>query len=279
MNVSNIYIKYTNILRKNNINTPEMECKIFISHLLNINVNELFFHLDDVFYEEESLSNLIKERIKGKPIYKIIGKKPFWDYDFLTNVDVLDPRSDSESMIRAVLEDFDINSKIRILDLGTGSGCLILTLLKLFKNASGVAVDINERSLNVARKNAELLNIQNIDFINSNWNDKINSDFDVIVSNPPYIKTNDIDNLDIEVKKYDPLIALDGGVDGLDCYKYIAKNISKNCNKKTIIYLEIGFDQKKDVVDIFSSNGFLFIGCKKDLSNNDRVIKFITNSL
>ena len=278
MKVSDIYIKYTDILKKNNISTPEMECKIFISYLLNININELFFYLDDIFYKEKSLNNLINERIKGKPIYKIIGKKPFWNYDFLTNVDVLDPRSDSETMIRAVLEDFDIDDDIKILDLGTGSGCLILTLLKLFKNAIGVAVDINEKSLDIARKNAELLNIKNITFINSNWNDKICGNFDIIISNPPYIKTGDIDNLDIEVKKYDPLIALDGGADGLDCYKYIAKNIAKNCNKKTMLYLEIGFDQKKDVVDIFSDNGFLFNGSKKDFSNKDRVVKFRSNN-
>ena len=275
MKLNKVYTKYTKILKDNKIDTPEMECKLFISYLLNINVNELFFYFDKDFDKEDLLIKLVNERLAGKPLSKILGKKTFWEYDFITNENVLDPRSDSETMIDYILEDFDTNSKIKILDLGTGSGCLILTLLKIFKNADGVAVDINEKSLDIARKNAELLNVKNINFIKSNWNDEVNGNFDLIISNPPYIKTKDIDNLDIEVKKYDPLIALDGGADGLDCYRYIAKNILKNCKKNAFIYLEIGFDQKEDVVDIFLNNGFSFSGFKKDFSNNNRILKFV----
>lgn len=272
MKIKDIYSKYVNTLRDNNIPDPELECGILLSFLLDIDKKNLFFYFENDFTKEDLLIDLVKERLKGKPIFKIIGKKVFWEYDFITNENVLDPRSDSEVMIDFILNDFDINDNIKILDLGTGSGCLILTLLKLFKNATGVAVDINEKSLIVAKENAKALDIKNIEFIKSNWNDDIDGYFDLIISNPPYIKTNDINDLDLEVKKYDPLLALDGGNDGLDCYRYIASNISKNCKKNTKLYLEIGFDQKIDVVNIF--NNFWFSGFMKDLSGKDRVLKF-----
>jgi release factor glutamine methyltransferase len=179
-------------------------------------------------------------------------------------------------MIELIICEYNRNAQLKILDLGTGSGCLILTLLKIFKNSSGVAVDINEKSLAVARRNAEQLGVtENIDFIKSNWNDEINEKFNVIISNPPYIKTNDINNLQNDVKKFDPIISLDGGVDGFDCYKYIAKNILKNCFRDTKIYLEIGYDQKNEIVDIFKKENFSLTSIKKDLQDFDRILSFI----
>ena len=250
-----------------------LEAKILVSYLINIETRDFYFYLNnDYNLNKKNLDKLINRRLNGEPLSKIIGIKNFWDYDFKTTVDVLDPRSDSETMIEYVLGDFNVKDKLKILDLGTGSGCLILTLLKIFKNASGVAVDISEKSLMIAKENAKNLNVNNIEFIKSNWNDDVDGLFDIIISNPPYIKTKDINNLMVEVKKYDPLLALDGGFDGLDCYRYIANNIRKSCKNSAKIYLEIGFEQKDDVVDIFDN--FIFCGCKKDLSDNDRVVKF-----
>lgn len=250
-----------------------LEIKILLSYLVNVEVKDFYFCLDNNYQLDENfLNKLIERRLRGEPLSKIIGLKRFWDYDFKTTKDVLDPRSDSEIMIEYILNDFDVEDKLKILDLGTGSGCLILTLLKIFKNAKGVAADISEKALMVAKENAKNLCIDNIEFIKSNWNDNVDGFFDIIISNPPYIKTKDIDDLMIEVKNYDPMVALDGGFDGLDCYRYIANNIGKNCKNNTNIYIEIGFDQRKDIIDIFDN--FVFCGCKKDLSGNDRVVKF-----
>ena len=274
MELGKLYAKYFSLLKSNNVDSADLECKILLSYILNIDMKDIFFHINDTYDIEDKIEPLIKRRLNGEPLTKIIGYKTFWEYDFLTNSDVLDPRSDSETMIDFILKDYKKDENLKILDLGTGSGCLILTLLKLYKNASGVAVDINEKSLIVARKNAENLGLKNIIFLHSNWNDKVNGDFDIIISNPPYIKNSEVKNLSVAVKKYDPILALDGGSDGLECYRYIAKNIKKNCKYDSKLYFEIGYGQKNDVIEIFKSEGFDFLAYKTDLNNIDRVLKF-----
>jgi len=168
-----------------------------------------------------------------------------------------------------------IKEKFHILDLGTGSGCLILTLLKLFSNATGVGTDINSKALTIARKNARNLNVQaKVKFIQSDWNKNIAEKFNIIISNPPYIPTRQIQSLPKEVKNFDPLNALDGGKDGLDCYKYIAKNIDKNLAKNGYIFLEIGQNQENDIIKIFQKNSFKLKSTKKDLGGIIRVLCF-----
>lgn len=274
----NIFNKYINLLQNNSKSkTPELDCKILVAHILNINYNDLYLYMEDDFKEEELLNILIKRRIKDEPISKIINKKTFWEYNFYVDNNVLDPRPDSENLIELILENYNINDKLNILDLGTGSGCLIITLLNIFKNSNGIAVDINEKSLNIAMQNAKNLNVKNINFIKSNWNDNVEDKFDIIISNPPYIKTKDIDILDNTVKNFDPILALDGGDDGLKCYKYIAKNIMKNCKQDTKIFLEIGYNQTDDVIKIFEKNNFLLYKIKKDLNNYNRILSFNIN--
>ena len=275
MILSSIIKKYTEILQTNNdIDSPDLDCKLLIANILGIEYKNLYLHLNEEFDKEDLLSNLIQRRLNSEPISKIINKKSFWDYDFYVNKNVLDPRPDTENLIELVLEMYNIQEKLNILDMGTGSGCLILTLLKLFKNATGVAVDISEKALEVAKINAKNLEVENVHFVISNWNDNITEKFDIIVSNPPYIETEEIEKLDKDVKNFDPLLALDGGINGLKCYEYIAKNIIKNCKNDTKIFLEVGHNQAKSVIDIFEKNNFSLYKIKKDLNGYDRIVCF-----
>ena len=275
MILSSIIKKYTEVLQTNNdIDSPDLDCKLLVANILRIEYKNLYLHLNEEFDKEDLLSNLIQRRLNNEPISKIINKKSFWDYDFYVNENVLDPRPDTENLIELVLEMYNIQEKLNILDMGTGSGCLILTLLKLFKNFTGIAVDISEKALEVAKINAKNLKVENVNFIISNWNDNITEKFDIIISNPPYIETKEIEKLDKDVKNFDPLLALNGGNNGLKCYEYIAKNIIKNCKDNTKIFLEVGHNQAKSVIDIFEKNNFSLYKIKKDLNGYDRIVCF-----
>ena len=185
------------------------------------------------------------------------------------------PRPDSETLIEAVLENYkDKDQKLNILDLGTGSGCLILTLLSIYQNSQGLAIDISDKALEIAKQNAKLLNINRIKFLKNNWNDNINKKFDIIISNPPYIPKKEIEILEPEVNKYNPLLALDGGNDGLDCYKYLAENLQKNCKENTKIFLEIGKNQENNIIEIFKNNKFELLKMYKDINGIIRILEF-----
>ena len=152
------------------------------------------------------------------------------------------------------------------------------TLLKIYKNATGLAIDISEKALNVAKINAKKLNVKNIQFLQNNWNDNIKENFNIIISNPPYIPRNEIFTLEPEVKIFNPMIALDGGDDGLNCYRYLAENLSKNITKNTKIFFEIGKGQEKDIELIFANNNFKLNKIYKDLSNINRILCFNYNN-
>ena len=222
--------------------------------------------------------SLLARRMAREPMSHILEKRAFFDDDFFVTSAVLDPRPDSESLIEAIREFFtDKNYKLNILELGVGSGCLILTVLKIFPNSSGIGIDISEKALEIAKKNAKSLKLENkISFIKSNWFENIvgNYQFDLIISNPPYIPTNDINNLEDEVRIYEPILALDGGKDGLDCYLEIAKNIKNFLKPDGILVLEIGQNQEKDVEKIFEKCGLKLILSKKDLSGIIRCLMF-----
>lgn len=266
--------KYSELLKTANIDTAVFDCKLLLSYVLGIDYKDLYLYFSEEFDKEYLLSVLIQRRLNNEPISKIINRKSFWDYDFYVNGNVLDPRPDTENLIELVLSVYNTNKKLHILDMGTGSGCLILTLLKLFKNATGVAVDISEKALEVAKFNAKNLGVENINFVLSNWNDNVAEKFDIIVSNPPYIETEEIQKLDKNVKNFDPMLALDGGINGLKCYEYIAQNIIKNCKNNTKIFFEVGHNQAKIVTDIFEKNNFSLHTIKKDLNGYDRIVCF-----
>ena len=277
MKILNIYLRSIEKLKRINIKNPQIDVKILLAHVLHIDSSMLFMFFDKTLstIELKKFNQLLKKRINREPIANIIKKKGFWNLNFYVNKNVLTPRSESETLINSVLKYYTNKSqKLKILDLGCGSGCLILTLLDIYKESFGTATDINKKSIYVAKKNADILNINNIIFKNCNWNDKINDKFDIIISNPPYIKTKDIKKLEPEVNKYNPLISLDGGIDGLKHYRYIASNIDKNLKEGAKIFLEIGKNQEDKIIEIFNKNNFEIIEISKDLLQINRILIF-----
>ena len=277
MNILELYKNSIELLKNKGILTYKLDVKILLSFLLNIDTNELilYFNKDVDGFFVSKFDLLLNRRLNNEPIANIIGKKAFWDYEFFVNENVLTPRSDSEILIEAVLENFeDTDANLKILDLGTGSGCLILTLLKIYKNSFGVAVDISEKALEVAKINAKKLDVKNIEFLNNNLNVGIEDKFDIIISNPPYIPKGEIDDLEPEVNKFNPIISLDGGVDGLDFYRYFSKNLFKNLKKNTNIFFEIGKGQDKDIITIFEKNNYRLVNIYKDLAGVNRILCF-----
>ena len=225
--------------------------------------------LEKASSSDEELNSFISRRLKGEPVAKIIGKKGFWKNDFIVSKDVLDPRPDSETLIEAVLEKFsDKNAVLRFLDLGTGSGCLLLSLLGEYPNATGVGIDISDKALAIANKNN---GDKKAEFIKYDMRQDLTKlgHFDIIISNPPYIPTKEIQTLEVDVKDYDPLLALDGGLDGLDFYRFLSKQHVAPC-----IFIEIGKDQEKEIIPLFEQEGWHFNQSWKDLGGITRVLSF-----
>jgi release factor glutamine methyltransferase len=278
MKVTNILAVASQELQNSHIISHRLDARILLGYCLNLSAEEIIFN-PDLTLTQKQVDNffaLIKRRCDREPVSHIIGKREFFGKDFLVNSKVLDPRPDSETLIEAVLSQFPNKEKtLEILELGVGSGCLILTLLKIFKNAQGIGVDISKDALDVAIQNSSADNLnERCKFIESNWFSTLNQKFDLIISNPPYIATDQINSLQDEVKNYDPRTALDGGPDGFDCYREISKNIVNFLKPDAIIILEIGQNQENLVIEIFISVGLKFIESKKDLGGIIRCLVF-----
>ena len=227
------------------------------------------------------LHNFI-ERTKGKPISKIFGLKEFFSNEFIVNKNVLDPRPETELLVEWTIKNlFKIkDKKISLLELGVGSGCLIISiLLSLKKNkVSALGVDISNKALDIADKNIKKFNLEKkLKLKKSDWFSDIHEKFDIIISNPPYIKTSDIKSLDKEVKFYDPQIALDGGFNGLRCFERIATDAKFHLKQNGIVLLEIGFGQINPVKKIFEKKGYKIFLKEKDLQGIIRVVGFKLN--
>lgn len=259
--------------------SPDREARLLIAHTLNIPYEKVFFEagLPLSIDEVNCFEGYLKRRLNHEPLSKIKNCREFWSLPFYVTENTLDPRPDSETLIEAVLASFtDKTQPLRILDLGTGTGCLLLSLLHEYTNAWGVGVDISEAASCVARENADRLQlIDRSVFMVGEWANALNTSFDVIISNPPYIGTNEV--LPRDVLRYDPKIALFGGKDGLDCYRELAKQIPKVAHQGTMIFLEIGATQLKAIKSIFpyASLGF----SAKDLAHKDRCFVFCIETM
>jgi len=262
-------INVNSAILKSNIDI--IDAKYLMCFVLNIELYDLplkfDYNLNDAEYEK--FIKFVNIRKTGTPIDIITGSKGFWNSDFVVNENVLSPRPDSETIIESVLQYCtDKNKKYNILDLGTGSGCLLISLLLEYKNSVGVGVDISEKALSIAKTNADNNDLSScIDFIQSDWFDNIPAQkFDVIVSNPPYIPTYELEMLQDEVKKFDPALALDGGNDGLDCYRNILKQMHNYIDNNSIIVVEFGYNQYQEIDNLFLSNGYKLSSRQYDLS-------------
>tara|TARA_B110000238_G_C16062570_1_gene411209 strand:- start:277 stop:1170 length:894 start_codon:yes stop_codon:yes gene_type:complete len=275
------------ILQKSNNKAPNLDCRILLGHAMGLN-RSVYPHEQIKITQKEinKFKTLIDERKKGKPVSRIINKKQFWKMKFTLNEETLDPRPDSEVIIESILKHFkDKLGNLRILDLGSGSGCLGLSILNEYKNSKGILIDASLDSLEIAKINAVDYNLfHRSKFINLNWFKKEwtkellqnieNKKFDIIISNPPYIPSNDINNLQIEVKKFEPRLALDGGKDGMDSYKSILPNIIDILKPEGKIFLEIGHNQQNLINKIANKCELIFKDSNKDLSGIIRVLVY-----
>lgn len=260
-------------LKENNIDDYNLKSKLLICALINKSKEYLIIHNKEELAEEKILEikNNLDKIIKGYPIQYITGKQEFMGLDFLVNENVLIPQPDTEVLAEEVINISKKIEKPEILDLCTGSGAIAVAVKKHVQNTNIIASDISYKALEVAKINAKNNNVE-VQFIQSDLFNNIDNKFDIIVSNPPYIRTEVINKLSLEVQN-EPHIALNGGQDGLDFYRNIVNNAYKYLEMDGYLALEIGYDQKQDVVKIIeSSHSYKEIYLKKDLAGNDRIV-------
>jgi len=246
------------VLKSKNIKTYLLDTEIIISNLLNKR-REKFLAGEDPKVSTNNIkkfNNLIQRRKNYEPIAYILNRKEFWSESFYVDRNTLIPRPETELMVEKIVKDFK-NSAPFVLDIGTGSGCILISILKELKKAKGIGIDISKKALLVANKNAKNSNVKGrIKFLHRSINDKLDKKFDLIVSNPPYICTHDLKNLDKDIKNFEPKIALDGGNDGLDVVKKVIYKAKELLRKKGILAIEIGNKQYTEVSKILRINKF-----------------------
>jgi len=275
MNIEEILKKEINNLKQNNIENSTLKAKILLENILNVKKEYLLIHSEEEVKQEDKIKyeNCIKELIKGKPLQYITNNQEFMGLNFYVDENVLIPQPDTEILVEKAIEIAETTQKNKILDMCTGSGCIAISLAKKINNAQITAVDISNSALKVANKNAINNNVENkIKFVNSDMFNNIEEKFDIIVSNPPYIETETINKLEIEVQN-EPHLALDGGIDGLKFYKIIANNAFEYLNENGYLLLEIGYNQQNSVTQLLQDIGkYKNIETIKDLGGNYRVV-------
>lgn len=264
-------------LTQSGVEAPRLDARILASSILKCEPNEILMHVCDEFLEQDyaALLTLVRRRCSGEPVSRILGVREFWSLPFLLSDDTLDPRPDSETIIDAALNLISKSQDraISVLDIGTGSGCLLLALLSEWESSWGVGVDISPGAVQTAQKNADALGFKDrARFCVSNWVDPLDGQFDLIISNPPYIRTDDVPDLSPEVRTFDPLRALIGGVDGLDSYRRILPDCRRMLKPDGIVIVEFGKGQHKAVESIMRSEGLLRIEGYEDLSGTIRCL-------
>ena len=226
MNISELLHSGSRALKLKKIETHQLDSELVLSNLLKKRRENLIINSNQNVSENTILNfkKLITRRANREPLAYILKKKEFWSKDFFVNRNILIPRPETELLCESIIKIFK-NKSLHILDMGTGSGCIILSILSEIRKAKGIGIDISRNAIKVAKKNSNKLSLNNrVKFFNKSFEDIYNYKFDVIVSNPPYIKTSDIKNLSDDVKRFEPKIALDGGKDGLDVIKKLSTN-------------------------------------------------------
>lgn len=258
------------LLKQKGITDAEIDAWYLLEYVFGIKRSEYYLNRYEKALDNESLyyMGLVQKRALHIPLQHITGKQEFMGLEFEVNEDVLIPRQDTELLVEEVLK---VCTGRDVLDMCCGSGCIIVSLAKLGKPRKATGVDISDKALAIAKKNAVKHEV-NIEFIKSDLFKDINESYNIIVSNPPYIPTDEIEGLMTEVKDHEPRIALDGMKDGLEFYRKIAEASVKHLTKPGQIYLEIGYDQAEAVRQILTDAGFCDVIIKKDLSGHNRVV-------
>jgi len=275
MNIQSAIIEGTNKLKNKNISSAKLDAEILMMKVLGENQKYILMNNDKELQSDKlkHYKSLVLERLKRKPVAYLTNKKYFWKYEFLVTQDTLIPRPDTELLIENVLNFTKNRNKLRVLDIGIGSGCILLSILSEKNNFSGIGIDINKNSINISKINAKRLKIYNrVKFYKSDVDKFVLGKYDLIVSNPPYISKNDLKYLDEDIVKFEPNSALDGGLDGLSEIRKVINKSSELIKKNGKFILEIGFNQKNKVKSLLKKKGF-YINCiSRDLGNNDRCI-------
>ena len=262
------------MLKSNNVESPKLKARLLLQYVLDKPRQYIIVYDNKEIDKQQQWQYFvnIEKLTKGIPLQHITHRQEFMKMDFFVDENVLIPRSDTEILVEEVIKIAQKYNSPRILDLCTGSGAIAISLKKFVPNADITAVDISEKALEIAQKNAEKLEAK-INFVKSDLFDKLdNKKFDIIVSNPPYIRKDEIKKLSEEVQK-EPKIALDGGEDGLDFYRIIAEQAINYLKTGSFLCFEIGYNQKNDVIKIIvDEQNYKNTYCKKDLYGNDRII-------
>ena len=275
MNIFEALKKGDNILKKKGIKSYKLDSEILMSKVFQKNRIDIILNSNKDLSDDEIIlyNNLIEQRSKKKPIAYLIGKKEFWKYEFDVNKDVLIPRPDTEIIIEQTLKLTKNKSRLKILDIGIGSGCILLSILKERKSFYGTGIDISKKTLDICMINAKKLHLNDrIRLFKSDIDNFNYGKYDLIVSNPPYIKKFDLKYLEKDVYDYEPISALDGGLDGLSKVTKVIYNSSKLIKKNGILILEIAFNQTNKVEKILRKNGYYIKDVIKDLAKHNRCI-------
>ena len=275
MNLQNALFEANNILRENHIRTPNLDSEILLSKVLKKDRKYIVLNLDQYLEKKlyDKFKKLILQRLAGKPIAYIVGKKEFWKYEFDVSENVLIPRPDTEIIIEEVLKIFKHKKKLNILEIGVGSGCILLSILKEKKYFRGIGIDISKKCVKISKKNALKLDLNNrVKLFESDVDNFFYGKYDLIVSNPPYIKKQNIKYLELDVAKYEPKLALDGGIDGVSEIIKVIDKSSKLVKKGGKLILEINFDQGNRVKELLKRKGYYVNKVIKDFGKKNRCI-------
>ena len=275
MNIQSAILEGANILKNKSINSAKLDSEILLASVINKDRKYLILN-DDQNIKEKNLihfQKLINKRSFREPIAYLTNKKHFWNYKFFVTKDTLIPRPDTELIVEQILKLTKSKTKMKILDIGVGSGCILLTILKERKNFYGVGVDISKKCLNISKINAKNLEVSSrVKFFKSDVDKFDLGKYDLIVSNPPYIKKFNLRYLEKDVVNFEPKLALDGGLDGLSEIRKVVTKSSELIKKNGKFILEIGFNQKNKVINLLKDKGFYINSISKDLAKNDRCI-------
>ena len=275
MNIQNLLNEASYLLKKKNIISANLDSEILLSHIIKKNRKYIFLNLKEELDDKciDQFKTLIKERSLKKPVSYLVGKKNFWKYEFNISKDVLIPRPDTELIVDQALKFTKFKSKQKILDIGVGSGCILLSILCENLDFRGIGIDISKKSIDLCKTNVIKFGLENrVKLFKSNIDNFEYGKYDLIISNPPYIKKKDLKYLEKDVIGFEPKLALDGGFDGVSVIKKVISKSSKLIKKNGKLFLEIAFDQRKVVEKILKKNGFYINKVLRDFAKNERCI-------
>ena len=269
--IQNAYKK----LKKNNIKSALLDSEILLSEAVKKNRKFIILNLNNDINEKDYnyFQEMVNQRSKGKPVAYLTKKRFFWKNEFYINEKVLIPRPDTEVIVEQVLKIYKKKNEIRLLDIGFGSGCILLSILREKKGFKATGVDISNHAIKVCKYNAYKLGVKNrVKLFKSDIDKFHNGKYDLIISNPPYIKNIDLKYLEKDVVKFEPRLALDGGLDGISEIRKVIKKSSELIKNGGKLILEIAYNQKNEVKQLLRKNSFYINSTVKDLANNDRCI-------